>query len=160
MSDFNPRLVQGKAMCFVGLRKHYAAENMNEVPAHWQAFMKGMNDIPDAVGAAAYGLVFDKPQGIDYMAAWQVSGKVSTPGTLPKGFTTAEMPAGQYAVFPHDGHVSKIHDTVDRIWRKWVPSARHKPVERPDTAYFFERYGEKFDPHKGEGDIEIWIPVS
>jgi AraC family transcriptional regulator len=155
MSEFNPRLVQAKAMRFVGLRRHYTGENMDDVPGHWQAFMKGMNDIPNTTGAAAYGLVFDKPRGIDYMPAWEVS----APGTPPKGFTTAEMPAAQYAVFAHDGHVSKIRDTVDRIWRKWVPTARHKPVEHPGAPYFFERYGEKFDPQKGTGDIEIWIPV-
>jgi predicted transcriptional regulator YdeE len=24
---------------------------------------------------------------------------------------------------------------------------------------FFERYGEKFDPRTGMGDIEVWIPI-
>lgn len=153
MSKFNPRLVQSKAMRFVGLRKHYSGEDMDQVPAQWMEFIK--HDVPGKAGKVAYGLVFDQPKGIDYMPAWEVS----APCTLPKGFTTTEMPAGQYAVFPHDGHVSKIHNTVDSIWRDWVPTAKHKPVERPDTAYFFERYGEKFDPQKGTGDIEIWIPV-
>ncbi len=154
MSEFDPRFVQAKAMRFVGLRKHYTGQDMSEVPAQWMDFIK--QDVPDKIGKAAYGLVFDKPQGIDYMPAWEVA----THGRLPEGFVTAEMPAGRYAVFAHDGHVSKMHDTVDRIWRKWVPAARHKPVARPDMAYFFERYGEKFDPPSGMGDMEIWIPVN
>lgn len=153
MDEFAPRFVQAKAMRFVGLRRHYTGEDMGEVPAHWMEFIG--HDVPGKLADVAYGLVFDRPDGVDYMPAWEVAAA----DPLPAGFAATEMPAGRYAVFRHDDHVSKISGTVDRIWRQWVPSARNKPIKRPGAAYFFERYGEKFDPRKGEGDIEIWIPI-
>jgi len=156
MTRFNPRLVHARAMRFVGLRRHYTGQDMDQVPAQWQAFIAQRQNIAHAIGAVAYGLVFDRPQGIDYMPAWEVS---QFGGNLPAGFATAEMPAGDYAVFAHDGHLSGIRDTVDGIWRHWMPTATRKPVEREGAPYFFERYGEKFVPQTGTGDIEIWIPI-
>lgn len=154
MAEFDPRFVQADTMRFVGLRRHYTGSEMDQVPAHWMEFVS-QSGMDNAVGTVAYGLVFDRPQGVDYMPAWEASALAAT----PSGFTTTEMPAGRYAVFAHDGHLSQISATVDRIWREWVPSAQRKPLDRPGVAYFFERYGNKFDPRKGEGDIEIWIPI-
>jgi predicted transcriptional regulator YdeE len=33
-------------------------------------------------------------------------------------------------------------------------------VEVSDGAPDFERYDKRFDPQTGEGEIEIWVPVS
>ncbi|MEO8558988.1 MAG: hypothetical protein ABI439_07990, partial [Rhodospirillales bacterium] len=66
-TDFKPRFVDGKAIQFVGLRKHYTGESMEGMPAQWRAFVAHMNDIPHKVGKVAYGLLIDRPEGIDYM---------------------------------------------------------------------------------------------
>jgi AraC family transcriptional regulator len=63
-------------------------------------------------------------------------------------------------VFPHHEHVSKISNTVDAIWRGWLPTSGYAPIQaNSDVPYMFERYGEKFNPETGMGDTEIWIPL-
>jgi predicted transcriptional regulator YdeE len=34
------------------------------------------------------------------------------------------------------------------------------PIKRLQSAPDFECYGESFDPQKGTGGVEIWIPVN
>ncbi len=154
-TEFKPRFVQGKAMQFAGLRKHMTDQTMKDVPAQWQTLMTQVGNIPHVMGKIAYGLIFDAPEDIDYMPAVEVS----QTGKLPAGFTHAEVPAWRYAVFPYEGHVMAMRTTIDAIWRKWLPQSGYKAVDAGDKAYFFERYGEKFDPQTGTGDIEIWIPI-
>jgi AraC family transcriptional regulator len=61
---------------------------------------------------------------------------------------------------PHRGHVSKLRDTLDNIWHNWFPGSGHEVARATGGAPdFFERYGEKFDPRTGMGDIEVWIPI-
>ena len=38
---------------------------------------------------------------------------------------------------------------------QWLPASRLQMADAPD----FERYGESFNPLKGTGGVEIWIPV-
>ena len=86
--------------------------------------------------------------------------EVSSGADLLSEFTTADVPALRYAIFPHEGHISKIRDTIDAIWNKWLPTSGHAPVTgKRDLPYMLERYGEGYDPQKGIGDVELWIPV-
>jgi AraC family transcriptional regulator len=122
--------------------------------AQWEKFAPHIGNIPGQKGAVAYGIGFhlDDGKGIEYMCAVEVSGTKK----LPEQFTLKQIPERQYAVFVHNYHVSTIRHTLDAI-AKWLP---HSDFEKPDGMdFFFERYGEKFDPKTGFGDIEIWVPV-
>ena len=78
---------------------------------------------------------------------------VATFDAIPPAFITLRIPAARYAVFEHHGHVSTIRSTFDAIWRQW------QPVNDALDAPFFERYGPAFDPHTGNGTVEIWVPI-
>jgi AraC family transcriptional regulator len=128
---------------------------MSGVPGQWRAYIAHVGEVPNRVGNVTYGLVIDRAEGVDYTPAMEVSGPVR----LPAGFSTVSVPAWRYAVFSHDGPVATIRSTVDALWHKWLPKSGRKPVDAGDKPYFFERYGKKFYPAKGEGDIEICIPI-
>jgi AraC family transcriptional regulator len=71
-----------------------------------------------------------------------------------------EIPANEYAVFAHDGHVSVLRNTFDSAVNDWLPASDFEMGRTGNgEPYVLERYGEKFDPMTGTGDIEIWIPV-
>ena len=55
----------------------------------------------------------------------------------------------------HEGHVSLLPQTIDKIWTQWVPDSSLKTADAP----CFERYTEKYDPKSGLGVVEIWIPL-
>jgi len=111
--------------------------------------------LPGQKGKVAYGLCLplENNKGIEYICGVEI---LNT-DNLPDDLSVKQLPGNMYAIFKHDGHVSTLRQTLDNIWKNWVPVSGYSPPEGEN--YFFERYGETFDPVKGEGDIEIWIPV-
>jgi AraC family transcriptional regulator len=150
-----PRFENGKPMLITGLRGHFTTATMAGIPAQWKRFVS-YGAIPGQVGRVHYGLCFCTSEGIDYLCGVEVSSLAG----LPAEFSHANIPAQKYAVFAHYEHVSKLRDTMDAISRHWLAGSGHEiapPVGgAPDS---FERYGEKFDPVAGKGDVEVWIPV-
>ena len=85
---------------------------------------------------------------------------MSETAALPADLFCTEIPAGDYAVFSHDGHVSTLRNTFDLALRQWLPTSGFEMGRSTaGEPYALERYGEKFDPVTGTGDIEIWIPI-
>jgi AraC family transcriptional regulator len=142
----------GKPMLIAGLRGHFTNATWAGIPAQWERLI-AFGKIPGMVGSAHYGLCFNQPGGVDYLSGVEVS---SVAG-LPSDFSHCEIPGQRYAVFEHREHISKLHDTLDAIHRTWAPD--HELLRPSGGAPdFFERYGERFDPRTGMGDIEVWIP--
>ena len=83
------------------------------------------------------------------------SSKDSEAGVLPPDFMSLKLTARRYAVFPHTNRVSEIAKAIETIWTKWVPDCGLKIAQSP----CFERYSADFDPAKGKGVAEIWIPL-
>jgi AraC family transcriptional regulator len=150
--DFRPLRI-------AGLKQRLNSENMKAIPELWQRFIPHFGELPGQVGNIAYGLCSHlemSPFSFDYLAGVEVSGD----SKLPEGFRQVDIPALRYAVFPHHDHVSKISQTVDAIWHRWLPSSGYPPIEaNSGVPYMFERYGEGFNPQTETGDIEIWIPL-
>lgn len=153
-----PRIENGKPMLVAGLRSHYTAETMKNVAAQWQRFASYIGRIPGQVDGSAYGLCLNtsSPNGIDYISGVEVSGS----SVLPSELSTVRIPGQRYAVFLHHDHVSRLPETFDAIWRKWLPASGYQTVPAAEGApQFFEKYTESFDPQTGMGGIEIWIPI-
>jgi len=151
-----PRVENFHPQTFAGLRDHYTNETCQNIPALWQRFAPHLGKIPGQIGHVAYGLCSGMPEGFDYMPCVEVSGD----SDLPSGFSSVSVPARKYVVFAHRDHVAKLRNTMDAIWQNGLAAFGHD--EAPATAgspNVFERYGEKFDPQTGLGDIEIWIPI-
>ncbi|MBC8136621.1 MAG: AraC family transcriptional regulator [Fibrella sp.] len=154
-ADFAPsRFENGAAMVLAGVTQHYTYDSMGAIPAQWQQFGPRIGTVPERTGTADYGVVVSTPgqPDFDYLTVFEVS---DTTG-LPADFTTMEIPAQRYAVFPHTGHVSTVCETIDAIFRKWLPKSGFEVTGKPDLL---ERYGENFNPATGAGDIEIWVPI-
>ncbi len=148
-----PRIAEDRERLVAGFNQRYTYKNMGEIPALWQQFAPHINATEQQVGEVCYGLIHgNDDEGFEYMAAFDVS---SADG-LPEGFTTYTIPAQQYAVFPHDGHVSELHKTIDYIFHEWVPKSGLELTGQPD---FYERYGPAFDPIAGRGDLDLWVPI-
>ena len=154
-TQFKPRVVDGKAMIVAGMSERITPETWDKIDKLWWRFAPHIGKVPGQIGArVAYGAVTDAAGGIDYLAGVEVT---SASG-LPDGFAHVSLPAQRYAVFTHEGHVSKLKDTMTAIW-KWLPQSGHVQARTAGAPAFFERYGEEFDPEKGVGGIEVWIPI-
>lgn len=149
-----PRFEQGTAKTIAGLNETYTFETRVNIPTQWERLGRQLGHQPCEVGQASYGVCWNfKPGvGFDYLTGIELTDK----GTLPRNFTQVELPAARYAVFTHRGHVSKIPDTIEAIWSKWLPNSGHQAAESPS----FERYGADFNPQTGMGGVEIWVALA
>ena len=149
------RFENGRPMLFAGIRRHHSfAGSGAGIPLQWRDFEK-LGTLPGQVGATAYGALCGgdpKTQTMEYMCAVEVSSFEA----VPKDLGRMRVPAARYAVFRHDGHVSTVRATWDKIFSEWLPSSGLRSNNTPD----FEVYGERFDPKTGNGGLEIWVAVA
>jgi AraC family transcriptional regulator len=150
-----PRIEESRALLIAGLRGHFTSENWEEIPEQWQRFVS-FGNVPGKLGSAHYGVCFNRSDGVDYLSGVEVSSAAG----LPKEFCWVSIPAQEYAVFPHQEHVSKLRNTLEAIQYEWLPQSGYGDGPTAKEWAFFERYGDRFDPRTGMGDIEVWIPIN
>lgn len=153
-----PRFEQAGAMRIAGLRGEYTSETRGQIPQLWQRFAPHIGRAAGQVGNVAYGVCFCGPayQGFGYLAGVELTDEAP----LPDGWSEARLPAGRYAVFTHDGHVSRLGETLEAI-HQWLPGSGLVVAQAaPGGAAFFERYGETFCPNTGVGGMEVWFPLA
>ena len=143
----------GKDISIAGHNQTYNAQTRSQIPDQWKRFAPQLDKVPGQIGKASYGICWNnKPNSVfDYLSGVEVAGSAK----LAAEFQRIALPARRYAVFTHDGHVSALPQTIDAIWEKWVPECGLKIAQAP----CFERYTEDFDPQRGRGGTEIWIPL-
>jgi AraC family transcriptional regulator len=148
-----PRFINAKPMLLTGLSERYTAETSARIPAQWQRFLEHFDHVPGQIGRVAYGVLYneDDEGNVDYLTGVEVPDF----SRVPAEFAKVRIPEQRYAVFEHLGHISNIRRTWHTLWAAWLPGSGHEPADGPR----FERYGDGFDPGKGEGDVEIWIPL-
>jgi AraC family transcriptional regulator len=148
------RFVLGETMLLGGIRKHYTFENRGNIPELWARFAPHIDVISGQAIPVTYGVIISTRDGngFDYLAAVEVTDL----SRLPADAATLNLPAQRYAVFAHEGHISTLCETIDRVFHQWLPLSGHAVTGNPD---YFERYGEAFNPETGSGDVEIWVPV-
>lgn len=148
------RFEDGQSMQIAGFNETYNGETRVNIPRQWERFAPLIGSVPGQLAPAAYGVCWNCGEDgrFDYLTGVEVSGAAKLSG----GFQTVQIPARRYAVFTHAGHVSKIPETLETIWKQWLPESGFNTSDAPS----FERYTEEFDPATGQGGIEIWVPIS
>jgi AraC family transcriptional regulator len=148
-----PRRESGGSLLIAGMRARYDNETISGIPMQWQRFGPFIGAISGRIGRMAYGVCcdFDAAGHFDYVCGVAVAGVSG----LPPELVGVRIPAREYLVFRHRGHVSGIHATWQAILDRWLPGSRCRMAATPN----FERYAEDFDANTGLGGIEIWIPI-
>lgn len=149
----NPKFVTGEPLLIVGLKRRYNDQSSAAIPSQWQEFTRHVGYVPHQKGHVAFGVCCnsDDEGNMDYIAGTEVTVMDDLPSDLD-GIRIAQQ---TYAVFEHSGHISDIRRTWATIFATWLPASGKQIVDAPQ----FERYDDQFDPHTGNGVVEIWIPV-
>lgn len=139
-------------MLLAGIRRrHRFTDAATTIPQQWREF-RAMDPVAGRVGTAAYGAGCGADaEGIEYMCAVEVADFADAPRELGR----MRVPVARYAVFTHEGHVSTLPETWERIWSEWFPGSGHRDGHTPT----FELYDERFDAETGSGVVEIWFPI-
>lgn len=94
--------------------------------------------------------------GFYYVSGVEIAGGAA----VPPDWIAVRIPAQNYAIFSHDGHVSTIRETARRIGEEWLPGSGREPAQAaPGQPNLIERYGPEFDPNIGAGGIVLWLPI-
>jgi len=152
-----PPVVEDRpALRVAGLSHHFTFKTMDTIPHLWQRFSPYLPELaftgpPPAFGVS--GPMTETSDGFDYFAGAPLpAGKELIPG-----LTEMTLPAGTYARFKHEGHISKIRATCEAVYDNGLPRLGREP----DTRWFSfaEYYGPDFEPSTGEGTVEIWAKL-
>jgi predicted transcriptional regulator YdeE len=148
-----PRFETTKDMTIAGLSRSFTMENRAQIPELWEKFVPWLGKVPAQKGKVTYGVCYGGGSdcSFEYMAGVEVQNIMD----LPSGLTHLRLPAQRYAVFSHTKHVSKLPETFDAIYSKWLPRSGLQAAQGPA----FEKYTEDFCAESGLGGIEIWVPV-
>ncbi|HEY9010539.1 MAG TPA: AraC family transcriptional regulator [Devosia sp.] len=151
-----PRIDSRGAQPIAGLMSHFTFKTMDTIPHLWQRFGPYIPEMERGTPGPAFGVtgrMTDESDGFDYFAAAPLPAGAEP---LP-GLTTMTLPAGTYACFTHQGHISAIRETCGAVYETGLPALGREP----DTAWFsfVEYYGPDFEPATGLGTVEIWVKL-
>lgn len=147
------RLEVGRVLLVSGIGSRYSCDDTGGIAAQWQRFVPHLGNIAGQVGRKAYGVMcnFDEGGTFDYICGVEVKDFAR----VLAEWSRVRIPAQEYAVFTHRGHISTIRSTWTTIWNRWLPDSGREVEDAPN----FELYGEEFDSVTGRGPVEIWLPL-
>lgn len=140
-----------------GLREPIDGLPHQVIPSLWDRFLPYQGWLPGQKDKASYGALFKRgDQGFDYLTAVEVTDFQR----INADWDCFDIPRQRYAVFPHQGHVSELRQTLHRVFAHSLPALHLTPNRRgADSPLLLERYAESFDPRTGWGDIQVWVPL-
>ncbi|MBY0422968.1 MAG: AraC family transcriptional regulator [Parvularculaceae bacterium] len=133
----------------VGLVERLAHGDVASIPLQWGRFMQRYAEIDDKSDPIPWGVAFHEADGFDYACA----ALVSRIGDVPEGLRALRLPACDYAVYRHDGHISRIAETYAAICGDAPKS------ERPLAGPTLEQHAPDFDTKTGFGGVFIYMPA-
>jgi AraC family transcriptional regulator len=128
---------------------------MDTIPHIWGRLGPYIPELGDGGPPCSFGVNGPMPEGsdgFDYCAAVPLAkGK-----ELPPGLVEMTLPAGTYARYTHEGHISKIRATCAALFEA-LPLLDRETDHR--WFSFLEYYGPDFEPSTGLGTVELWVKL-
>ena len=149
-----PRIVDEQVIRVVGLAERCSFDTTITIPAQWQRFMECYHAIPHKRDHIPIGVNYNADD--DGQFQYMSGAEVHRFGEHTRALTQLEVPARQYAVFEHRGHVSTIFETYRSIWNEAMPATGRTVADAP----VIERHNPTFDPRTGDGGLTLWIPLA
>jgi len=148
-----PRLMSDGTRFIAGLGCRYTTDTTQGIPAQWQRlWLNHAANLPTMRTAFGVFCNSDDEGSYEYIAGFDVPGFAR----LDPALSTLRLPARDYVVATHHGHISAIRRTWQTFVGHWLPRSGLQVADAPD----FEKYSPDFDDTTGIGDVEIWLPLN
>jgi len=157
------RFVEEKKVVGMGSRFISAlspdANSKNVIGELWNQYNVRGQEISHRLSWADLGIVSSlsseeekaHPNEMFYVAGTEVT----STEVIPSGMLAFKVPAGNYAVFTHKGHITKLGMTMKYIYGSWLPKSGKKLRLAPE----FEVYDQRFKHDSEESELDIYIPI-
>jgi AraC family transcriptional regulator len=149
-----PRVVHEQMIRVVGLAEPCSSDTTIKIPALWQRFMERYDAIAYKRDRIPIGVTYGSDDEGRFL--YMCGAEVHRFGERSRDLLHLEIPAREYAVFEHNGHVSTIYETYRSIWNEAMPATGRAVADAP----VIERHNPAFDPRTGEGGLTLWIPLA
>lgn len=148
-----PRIEEMPERRILGPMVRYTMESRQAIPSQWAALNGEGMRAEGALSEVWYGVCRDVGEdgAFDYL-----SGQEVPKGAPPSGWAEIRLPAGRWARFSHDGHVSEMPRVLAEVFGDWLGQAGLVPRQGPAV----EVYPPGFDGDTGLGGFEVWVPVA
>lgn len=115
-------------------------------------------ELHNQIGTAEY-LIQVYPDKPDFDSAIDpfttiIGVEVSSLSTIPEGFISYTIPAGEFARFTHKGSEESLGETYDFIYSSWLSESEY---EYPEFDY--EYWDERYNPEAEDNEIDLFIPL-
>lgn len=156
--NLTPRFIELPPLLLAGMREPLNEQSAQTIPLLWQKFAPYIGNIPHQQGnRVAYGLCVRSSESSNGSYYYMAACEVREFADLPSDLSPLIVPAHKYAVFAHVVNVSRIKETIDKVFDQWLPTSGF--IHNAQSIHFFERYGEDYNPATGLGGTEIWLPI-
>jgi AraC family transcriptional regulator len=135
----------------------YSGHDTNEIFNLWQNFWLMVQesrivlDNTGCLGACLHDIDLRNQEVFVYYAGIADNQSVD----FPKAMKSVNIPASTYAVFKHQGPISEIEQTYDRIYGSWFPLTGDTPTMDLDIIVVDHR----FKRQRKDSVIDILIPI-
>ncbi|GEN52229.1 GyrI-like domain-containing protein [Halobacillus faecis] len=157
----DPKIIALEEKKLIGKSKRMSLEE-DSTQELWKSFMPHRQSISHRTDEMLYNLkVFDQGFGPESFRSSTTFVKWAAvevdridPEELP-AMETHLLSGGLYAVFLNEGPASEFNQTLQYIFKEWLPSSSYVLDDREH----FERFTEDYRPADPEAVEEVWIPV-
>ena len=143
--SLTPEIILQEQINLIGMKTYFYSVDSeknniaDKLPPLWDAFLKRVNEIGEAIDGTCYGIIQqtkDKTDQLEYCAAIAVN----LPGKVPVDMVSLQIPASSYAKFTHKGHINNINNTVNYIYSTWLIQSGKKHTYTADLEIYDSSY--------------------
>ena len=147
------RIEAKAAFTVVGAVREFNSDTAySEIPKFWSEHYESGGG---KYVCGMYGICYNNSMD-SKVFSYMIADNFDAEKEIPDGYTTKEIPAKTWAVFPIKGAMPKALQEVNtRIWEEWLPNCREYEI---DGDFDVEMYS-KGNNNSEDYYSEIWIPV-
>lgn len=162
MNINKPALIQFPATQILGLKTPLSSsmsKNASLIAAHWKKFNAQLHSVKGYRVKTnewrKFGITFREDEILYYMCAVQ-----KLEGMVSKTMETNEIPEGPYLKFEHRGAVRYLPNTVQWIFREYLPAEMIQLRVDPEFSIsMIESYDKRFHWSRNNSVLDIYVPV-
>jgi len=146
-----PRFEHGHFLLIAGFRGRFTQDTAKDIPALWERFLPHLGKIQGQKNEVTYGVCsnFDGQGGFDYIAGVEIS---KLDDLDQKVYQWVEVLPRQYAVFEHKGPLDQLPQTLQYIYKTWLPTSHYVELNAPGAGTLQRRF-QSATAHRQTGNL-------
>jgi AraC family transcriptional regulator len=135
------------------------ANNLKIIPPLWHSLFARKGELGTPLDKYSYGAcrcLSEAGRSREDELLYLAGVSIGPDTAVPPGMERWNVPAGTYAMFTHQGPVSRLSETINYAYGTWLPRSEFAPAE---PWIELERYDARFRDGGPDSEMEYLVPV-